>query len=167
MLEIRLLGDPILRKRAAAAGAIDDELRRLVEEMFETMYAAEGIGLAALQVGVSKRVFVVDVREPDVEALAVIDPVIVESSGSDRGEEGCLSLPGISEIVERAANVVLEGRDPDGKAIRVDASGLLARVIQHEIDHLDGILFIDRLSPLKRKILLKKYEKLQQEGAAR
>lgn len=166
-MKIRTLGDPILRKRACEAGAIDAELRRLVEEMFETMYEAEGIGLAAPQVGLSKRVFVVDISEPDVEPLAVIDPVIVESSGSESGEEGCLSLPGISEIVERAANVVVEGRDPDGEPIRVDASGLLARVIQHEIDHLDGILFIDRVSPLKRKMLLKKYEKLQQEGAAR
>lgn len=165
MLEIRTLGDPVLRKRAEEVPEIDDDLRRLVDEMFETMYAAEGIGLAAPQVGISKRVFVMDIRDPEVEPRAVIDPVIVESSGSDRGDEGCLSVPGISDLVERAADLVMDGRDLDGHPIRIEASGLLARCIQHEIDHLDGILFIDRLSPMKRKILLKKYEKLQRESA--
>ncbi len=135
--------------------------------MFETMYAADGIGLAAPQVGIAKRVFVIDIREPGVEPLAVVNPVILESEGTERGEEGCLSLPGLIGVVERAARVTLEGVDVTGKPIRVDASELLARVIQHEIDHIDGVLFIDRLSPIKRKMLLSKWKKLMQEEAGR
>jgi len=135
--------------------------------MFETMYAAEGIGLAAPQVGVSKRLFVMDIRDPEAEPQAVVNPVIVEHSGSERGEEGCLSLPGLYGVVERSAQIVMEGLDPDGKPIRIDASGLLARCIQHEIDHVDGILYIDRLSPIKRKMLLSKWKKLQREAAGR
>lgn len=144
----------------------DDELRRLVDDMFETMYAAEGIGLAAPQIGVGKRLFVMDVRDPDVEPRAVINPVIVERNGKERSEEGCLSLPGLVGTVDRSARIVMGGEDLDGNAIRVEAEGILARCIQHEIDHVDGILFIDRLSPLQRRMLLKKWRKLQQEGAA-
>lgn len=142
-----------------------EELRRLVDDMFETMYAAEGIGLAAPQVGVGKRLFVMDVREPDVEPRAVINPVIVERSGKEKSEEGCLSLPGLVGTVERSARVVMEGEDLEGNALRLEAKGLLARCIQHEIDHVDGILFIDRLSPLQRRITLKKWKKLQEEPA--
>ena len=165
MLEIRILGDPILRQRADPVKTFDDELRALAAEMFEGMYAAEGIGLAAPQVGVSRRLFVVDTHDPDESARAVVNPVIVESVGEERGEEGCLSLPGLSGEVDRAAQIVMEAVDLDGNVLRVEASGLLARVIQHEIDHLDGILFIDRVSPLKRKMLLGKWRKLQKEGA--
>lgn len=142
-----------------------EELRRLVDDMFETMYAAEGIGLAAPQVGVGKRLFVMDVREPDVEPRAVINPVIVERSGKEKSEEGCLSLPGLVGTVERSARVVMEGEDLEGNALRLEAKGLLARCIQHEIDHVDGILFIDRLSPLQRRITLKKWKKLLEEPA--
>ncbi|KPK83238.1 MAG: hypothetical protein AMS25_00435 [Gemmatimonas sp. SM23_52] len=166
-IEIRLLGDPVLRQRAEAVEQVDGDIRRLVEDMFETMYAAEGIGLAAPQVGVSKRLFVMDIRDPEAEPQAVVNPVIVEHSGSERGEEGCLSLPGLYGVVERSAQIVMEGLDPDGKPIRIDASGLLARCIQHEIDHVDGILYIDRLSPIKRKMLLSKWKKLQREAAGR
>jgi peptide deformylase len=131
------------------------------------MYEAEGVGLAAPQIGVSKRLFVMDVREPDTDPRAVVNPVIVERSGTERGEEGCLSLPGLVGIVERAARIVVEGQDLDGRRIRIEASEMLARCIQHEIDHIDGILFIDRLSPINRKMLLGKWKKVQKEGAAR
>ncbi len=132
--------------------------------MFETMYAADGIGLAATQVGVLKRLFVMDIREPEVEPCAVVNPVIVESRGSERGEEGCLSLPGLVGVVERPAEIVMAGQDLDGQPIRIEADGMLARCIQHEIDHLDGILFIDRISPLERRMLLDKWKKkLQRE----
>lgn len=139
-------------------------MRKLVHEMFETMYAEEGIGLAAPQIGVSKRFFVMDVGEEGTKPQAVVNPVIVEQSGSDRGEEGCLSLPGLVGVVERSAEIVVEACDPDGNPLRIEASDLLARCIQHEIDHLDGVLFIDRLSPMKRKMLLSKWKKQQKEA---
>jgi peptide deformylase len=167
MLDVRLLGDPILRQRAEEVEEIDDDLRELAEEMFETMYTEEGIGLAAPQVGVSKRLFVMDIREDGAEPQAVVNPVIVEHSGSERGEEGCLSLPGLIGAVERPARIVVEGLDLDGKPLRIEASELLARCIQHEIDHLDGVLFIDHLSPLKRKMLLGKWKKRQKEESRR
>jgi peptide deformylase len=135
--------------------------------MFETMYDAEGIGLAAPQVGVRKRLFVMDVREEDVEPCAVVNPVIVDESGAERGEEGCLSLPGLVGVVERPARVVMEGLDLEGRPIRIEASDLLARCILHEIDHLDGVLFIDRLAPIEREMLLSKWKKLQKESAVR
>jgi peptide deformylase len=163
MLDIRFLGDPVLRQRAEEVGEVDDDLRKLAAEMFETMYVEEGIGLAAPQVGVSTRLFVMDVREDGAEPQAVVNPVIVEHSGSERGDEGCLSLPGLVGAVERPARIVMEGLDLDGKSLRIEASQLLARCIQHEIDHLDGILFIDRLSPIKRRMLLNKWKKLRQE----
>jgi len=132
--------------------------------MFEVMYAEEGIGLAAPQIGVSRRFFVMDVGEPGTRAQAIVNPVIVEESGSEKGEEGCLSLPGLVGEVERAAKIVVEGLDPDGNPLRLEASELVARCIQHEIDHLDGILFIDRLSPIKRKLLLSKWKKRLKEA---
>ncbi len=142
-------------------------LRDLADDMFETMYAADGIGLAAPQVGIAKRLFVIDTREPGVDPLAVVNPAIVERAGTERSEEGCLSLPGLIGVVERSAEVIVEGVDVSGQPIRVEATGLLARVIQHEIDHVDGVLFIDRLSPIKRKMLLSKWKKLVREEAGR
>ncbi|UCC81477.1 MAG: peptide deformylase [Gemmatimonadota bacterium] len=167
MLDIRLLGDSVLRQRAEEVEEIDDDLRQLAEEMFETMYTEEGIGLAAPQVGVPKRLFVMDIREDEAEPQAVVNPVVVEQSGSERGEEGCLSLPGLIGAVERPAKIVIEGLDLDGKPLRIEASDLLARCIQHEIDHLDGILFIDHLSPIKRKMLLSKWKKRLKEESRR
>ena len=165
MLEIRQLGDPALREHADEVEEVTDELRELAEQMLDTMYESEGIGLAAPQVGISKRLFVADIQEPESELIAIVNPVILDQSGSERGEEGCLSLPGLSGEVDRASQIVVEGLDLDGKPMRREESGLLARVIQHEIDHLDGILFIDHLSPIKRRILLKKWRKLQKEAA--
>ncbi len=163
--EVVLLGDPILRERAEPVELFDDELRDLVRDMFDTMYVAEGAGLAAPQVGVRRRVIVVEVAEEEGATpvrLALANPELVEQSDEiDRGSEGCLSVPGVSEIVARPARVTIEGLDPDGKPVQVEAEGLLARVLQHEVDHVNGVLFIDRLSPLKRSILLQKYRNLE------
>ncbi len=168
--EIVLLGDPILRDEAAPIESFDDELRTLVSDMFITMAAAEGAGLAAPQVGIPRRVFVAEVsREEGAEPtrVALVNPVIVEASTEeDRSSEGCLSIPGVSEVVTRPERVVVEGFDPDGEPVRIEADGLLSRVLQHEVDHLDGVLFFDRISPLKRRMLLKKYRKLRAEEAA-
>jgi peptide deformylase len=160
--EIRLLGDPVLRQKAEPVAEVDDEIRRLIADMFETMYDADGVGLAAPQVGVSLRVIVVDPRDESVPPFALVNPEIVERAEEvERGEEGCLSIPGLREIVERSARVVVEGLDRDGLPRRIEAEGLVARILQHEIDHLDGILFIDRLSPLKRQMLLRRWQKVK------
>ncbi len=160
LLNIEMLGAEVLRTPAVEVAEVDDELRRLIDDMFETMYKAEGVGLAAPQVGISRRVIVVDVHDDEVEPFALVNPRVVESSKeTEKGEEGCLSIPGLSAAVERAAHVAVEGLDRDGKPVRVEGGGLLARCLQHEIDHLDGVLFIDRVGPLKRKMLLQKWKK--------
>jgi len=159
-LEIRMLGDPVLRERAVEVDAVDDELRRLASAMFDAMYEAEGVGLAAPQVGVTRRMIVLDTREDDVAPMALVNPrVVIEASQTDRAEEGCLSMPGVREVVERPVAVTVEALDLDGQPILIEAEHLLARVLQHEIDHLDGIMFFDRVSPLKRRLLLKRWEK--------
>jgi peptide deformylase len=159
VMKIELLGSEVLRRPAAEIQEIDENLAILIQDMFETMYRAEGIGLAGPQVGVSKRVIVVDVREDGREPFALINPRITESSReTDKEEEGCLSIPGIAAAVERPVRVVVEGLDPDGHPVCLEAEGLLGRCLQHEIDHLDGTLFLDRLSPLKRNMLLKKWK---------
>ena len=160
--EIRVMGDPVLRQKAEPLAAVDEDTRRLIQDMFETMYEADGVGLAAPQVGVSKRIIVVDPHEPEVKPIGLINPVIVRLSDEvARGEEGCLSIPGLKDIVERPDAVVVEGIDADGKPLRIEAEGLFARVLQHEVDHLDGVLFVDRVSPLKRKMLLKRWQKVR------
>ena len=168
--EIKILGDPVLREPAAEVGELDDETRALVKDMFETMYLAEGIGLAAPQVGVSARVIVVDLgnaEENEVGAVALVNPRVVEfGRRKDRASEGCLSIPGMEEIVERPETVKVEGLRPDGEPVEMEVSGLLSRALQHEIDHLDGILFIDRISPLKRRMLMKKWQKSRAEEVA-
>ena len=165
--DIRILGDPVLREPAEAVPEVDDDVRRLVRDMLETMYHAQGIGLAAPQVGVSQRVIVVDLGESDedgVGTVALVNPAVVESSRKkERGPEGCLSIPGMEEVVERPSTVTVEGLDQDGEPVSLEASGLLGRALQHEIDHLDGVLFIDRVSPLKRRLLLRKWQKSQAE----
>lgn len=164
VLNIEMLGSEVLRRRAVEIEEVDDDLRRLVRDMFETMYDAEGIGLAGPQVGVERRVIVVDLREEGTRPLALINPRIVESSSDrDRAEEGCLSIPGVAGVVERHSRVVVEGVSENGEPLRVEADGLLGRCLQHEIDHLDGVLFVDRLSPLKRNMVLKKYRTLLAE----
>ncbi len=156
ILDIRVLGDPILRKETIPVGQITDDLRKLIADMFETMYASEGIGLAAPQVGRSERIAVVDV---DGERHALINPEIVErSSGTDKSEEGCLSIPNIYGDVVRPSTVTVSATNEMGEMYEVTASDLLGRCMQHEIDHLHGRLFIDYLSMLKRRSALNKWE---------
>lgn len=165
--DIVLMGDPVLRRPADPVESFDDDLRALVDDMFETMYHAEGVGLAAPQIGLSKRILVVDVRDDDDPAagrFAVINPEIVAvSRETEKASEGCLSIPGLEELVERPAVVEVRGFDVHGETFTVEADDLLGRALQHEIDHLDGVLFLDRVSPLKRRMLLKKWRKLQEE----
>lgn len=162
VMKIEYLGSEVLRAPAEEVGEFDDDLRALVRSMYDTMYAAEGIGLAGPQVGVSRRVIVVDVHEEEHPPFALVNPRVVESGkATDKSEEGCLSIPGVSGVVERPSRVVVEGRDEQGEEVRIEADGLLGRCLQHEIDHLDGVLFIDRLSPLKRDMVLKKYRSLR------
>ncbi len=158
--------DPVLARRGEAVTAFDAELRTLVEEMFESMYAAQGIGLAAPQISISKRIAVVDVsfgKTPE-EKIALINPEIVLLEGKQYEEEGCLSLPDIREKVARAAHVRVRAQNASGAWFEVEGDELLARALQHEIDHLDGVLFIDRVSRLKRELLLRKIRKLQKNG---
>ena len=159
LLEIRLFGDPVLREKCAPVEHIDDEIRQLIEDLQETMYDADGLGLAAPQVGVPIRMFVYAVRDPELQAGVLINPEIVEADGSIREEEGCLSLPGLTEIVARNASILVRGLDMEGEPVELRLEGLLSRCVQHENDHLDGILFLDRVSPLKRKLLLQKWQK--------
>jgi peptide deformylase len=159
---LRYLGDPMLREVAAPVTEVTPELRTLVADMFDTMYDEEGVGLAAPQVGVGQRIIVVDAREEDTHPFALINPrILTASEDVDRAEEGCLSIPGLKEIVERSVAVRVEGQDLDGRAVTIEAEGFLARVLQHEVDHLDGILFIDRVSALKRKMLINKWQKVK------
>ena len=161
-LEVRLLGDPVLRTKAEPVAEVTDELRALIADMFETMYAEDGVGLAGPQVGESIRVVVIDPHEEGSAPLALINPAILEiGTELTRREEGCLSMPGLADIVERPGTVIVEAMDRDGNPVRIEAEGLLATILQHEIDHLDGILFIDRVSPLKRKMLLSKWQKIR------
>lgn len=163
-LNIELLGSDVLRRKAEAVPTPGPELDRLVADMFETMYDASGIGLAAPQIGLSERLIVVDVKEDGAQPMALLNPTVVESgSGKDRVEEGCLSIPGVAATVERPTSVVVEATDAKGQPVRIAAQGMLARCLQHEIDHLDGVLFIDRISPIKRKMLLAKYRKLAEK----
>ena len=163
-LPVRILGDPVLRQRANEVAEVSEVTRQLIRDMFETMYAEEGVGLAAPQVGISERVIVVDPQQDDLPAFALINPEILEASKeTEKGEEGCLSIPGLRELVERSQRVVVRGLTPEGEARQLDLEGLPARIIQHEVDHLDGVLFIDRVSALKRKMLLAKWAKVKPE----
>lgn len=155
VLDIRVLGDPILRERTTLLKEVTDSTRALIADMFETMYAAEGIGLAAPQVGRSERVCVVDV---DGTPLALVNPEITSREGIERGEEGCLSIPEIFGDVDRSEHIMVRALDQDGKPIELEAHDLLARCILHELDHLDGKLFIDYMSLLKRKFMARKWE---------
>jgi peptide deformylase len=155
LLDIHVLGSPILRQETERVETITPELRRLVDDMFDTMHAASGVGLAAPQVGRRERLAIVDAD--DVQ-LVIINPEIIVRSGTVRGEEGCLSIPEVYADVERAANVVVRALDIDGRTFEVEASDLLGRCLQHEIDHLFGKLFIDRLSLLKRRAALRAWD---------
>ncbi len=157
---LHLLGSPVLRQKSPTVPKVDDAVRRLVDDLFETMRAAKGVGLAANQIGVARRVAVVDIGVDDPPALVLINPVIIERGDeAESAEEGCLSIPEIFGDVTRAVRIVVEALDQDGSRARVEASGYKARAIQHEIDHLDGILFLDHLSAVKRGLLLSKWKK--------
>lgn len=158
LLEIRVLGDPVLRAETTPVAEVTDELRQLIDDMFETMRAAQGIGLAAPQVGRLERIAVVEV---DGRPIALVNPEILSHDGSDRAEEGCLSIPDIYGDVTRPAQVTIRALDRDGHAFEMEASGLTARAMQHEIDHLHGKLFIDYLGFLKRRSVLAKWEDLK------
>ena len=154
-------GQPILRQVARPVHGIDGELQHLIDEMIETMYAAPGVGLAANQVGSLQRIFVANPSEnhDPAKLLVVINPELVESEGEIVAEEGCLSIPEFREEVRRARRVLLRGLDRNERPVEIEGDELLARIFQHELDHLNGILFVDRLSPAKRDILLRKLRK--------
>jgi peptide deformylase len=158
--------EPVLAQRGAEVTAFDGALKQLVDEMFESMYAAQGIGLAAPQIALSQLITVIDVsfkKDPE-QKLALINPQIVAAEGKQVEEEGCLSLPEIREKVTRAAKVKVKAQDVTGKWFEMEGEELLARALQHEIDHLDGVLFIDRLSRLKRELIMRKIRKMQKNG---
>ena len=159
ILEILHFPDPKLRNKAKPVVAVDDKVRRFVGDMFETMYAAPGIGLAATQVNDLRRIVVIDVSEEHNAPLCLINPEIVEKEGEEVMEEGCLSVPDVFEPVTRADKIKVRALNTDGDSFELEADGLLAVCIQHELDHLEGKLFIDYLSKLKRQRIRKKLEK--------
>ncbi len=154
-------GHPILRQAAQAVGNVNGDLQQLIDDMVETMYAAPGVGLAANQVGSLHRVFVANPSEDHdpAQLLVLINPELVESEGEIVAEEGCLSIPDFREEVRRARRVVLRGLDRSGRPVEMEGQDLVARIFQHELDHLNGVLFVDRLSPAKRDILSRKLKK--------
>ncbi|AFT68138.1 MAG: peptide deformylase [Cycloclasticus pugetii] len=164
-LNILHFPDKRLRTKATDITVFDDELRQFIRDMFETMYAAPGIGLAATQVNYHKRLIVIDVSEDKNEQLCLINPVITHKEGIEVMQEGCLSVPGFYEDVERAESVTISAQDEHGKPFELTADDLLAVCIQHEIDHLDGKLFVDYLSPLKRNRIRKKLVRMDKERA--
>jgi len=166
ILEILKYPDPFLKTTASEVETVDESIKTLIDDMIETMYHARGIGLAAVQVGVGKRVVVLDVPDEDVEErqkgknlLALVNPRIVRAEGETKYEEGCLSVPGITADVVRASEVTVEALDRQGQPATIEATGLFAIALQHELDHLDGVLFIDRLSRLKKEIVKRKLKK--------
>jgi peptide deformylase len=176
LLEILTYPDPRLAKKALPVEKVDDELRKLIDDMTETMYSADGVGLAAPQVGVQKRVIVLDTNPRQDEEgkplprhpMAIVNPVIAERSEEKViWEEGCLSVPEYTDEVERSERVVVTGLDRDGNPLRIEANELLGVCLQHEIDHLDGVLFVDRLSRLKQSVVKKKLKKRAEEESTR
>ncbi len=165
-LQLRYYGDAVLRKRAEAVSAVTEAEQQLAEQMLETLYATgNGIGLAATQVGILKRLIIVDIGEEDDETyvpLVLFNPELLSFDGEIIVEEGCLSIPDVTAEVKRPEIIVVEGLDVQNEPIRIEADGLLARVLQHEIDHLNGVLFIDRISGLKRQLLKEELLKIQQ-----
>ncbi len=166
ILKVVKYPEPVLSQPGEPVTEFDKELRKLVADMFETMYAAQGIGLAAPQVAVAKRITVIDLSmgKNAKDKLVLINPEIIERAGKQYEEEGCLSFPDIREKIQRAFKVTIRAQDENGKWFEMDGEELLSRAFQHEIDHLDGVLFITRMSPLKRDLNLRKIRKMQREG---
>jgi peptide deformylase len=158
VLKVRKYGDPVLRRRARAIAEVTPEIQRIIGDMTDTMYDEVGVGLTAPQIGISLRLIVVS-DEEGRSVQALIDPVITEQGGQATAEEGCLSIPGVFALVTRAAWVKVEARDADGRPVAITVRGLRARVLQHELDHLDGVLFIDRLDPVTRDRIKRKIKK--------
>ena len=165
ILSILAFPDERLRKKAVPVEAVDDSIKRLIDDMLETMYAAPGVGLAANQVNVQKRVIVIDVSEEKNAPLCLINPELLDKVGEEEMDEGCLSVPGIFEKVRRAEKISVRALDRNGDYLEMAADGLLAVCIQHELDHLEGKLFVDYLSPLKRQLVRKKLKKEQRQRA--
>lgn len=166
ILKVVKYPEPVLSQPGEPVSEFNDELKKLVADMFETMYASQGIGLAAPQVAVSKRVTVIDLsmgKDPE-QKLVLVNPEIIVREGSQYEEEGCLSFPEIREKIKRAFHVKVRAQDGNGKWFEMDGEELLSRAFQHEIDHLDGVLFTQRMSPLKRDLNLRKIRKMQREG---
>jgi peptide deformylase len=160
ILTILEFPDERLRKKAAVVDKVDNATRKLVDDMLETMYAAKGVGLAATQINVHQRIIVIDISEEKNAPLCLINPQIIEKDGVKESEEGCLSVPSFYEKVNRAEHIKVQALDKDGKLFELEARELLAVCIQHEMDHLEGKLFVDYLSPLKRQRIKKKLEKI-------
>lgn len=167
LLEILHFPDPRLRLKAKPVAQVDNQVRQMVKDMFETMYDAPGIGLAATQVNIQLEVIVIDVSENKDEPLCFINPKIISENGTEEMQEGCLSVPGFYENVTRAESVIVQALNQEGEAFELNADGLLAVCIQHEMDHLQGKLFVDYLSPLKRQRIKKKLEKIEKSGSAK
>jgi len=168
-LEIKTYASPVLRKQASPVGNVTPEIEELIYDMFEIMYESNGIGLAAPQVGISKRIIVFDVGSlfPEYLPVAMINPVISKQEGEDLGEEGCLSLPELYALVKRAEHVHVDGLTLGGDKFKLECEGFIARVLQHEIDHLDGILFVDRLDNEQRELLREYALQTDNEEAAK
>ncbi len=171
VLEIRKFPDPVLRKKTQPVEKIDASIDRLIDDMTETMHAAPGVGLAANQVGVSLQLAVIDLTSSEDRKkgklqpiLVIINPEMLSQEGSVVEEEGCLSIPEYAETVKRAAKVKIRAKDRQGKLFELEAEGLMAKALQHEIDHLNGILFVDRLSPLKKSVFKRKSKKMALEN---
>jgi peptide deformylase len=167
--EILIWPDPLLKQKARPVAKVDDKVRALVKDMFETMYAAEGVGLAAPQVGVLQRVIVLDTSpsQEGAKPVAMINPEIIGMEGETTFAEGCLSIPGESEEVDRAARVTVKFLDVDGQEQSLACDALLAIAVQHEVDHLDGIVYVDHISTLKRELIRKRMKRLKSEKPAR
>lgn len=162
-LDILVYPDDRLRTVAKPVSTVDDSVRVLLDDMFETMYEAPGVGLAATQVNIHQRIVVIDVSEDKNQPLALINPQIISAAGMAEGEEGCLSIPGIYENVKRAEKVKFSALDRDGNTYEMEVDGLLAVCVQHEVDHLDGKMFVDYLSGLKRRRIKKKMLKQEKQ----
>lgn len=161
LLHVLQFPDPLLRNKAQPVSVVDDSIRKMVDDMFETMYEQSGVGLAAIQVNIAKRIIVIDVSENRTQPLCVINPEIIKREGTQYESEGCLSFSGVFDKVERSAKIRFKALDRDGKSYELDAEDILSICIQHEMDHLDGVLFIDHLSRLKQERARKKLEKMR------
>jgi peptide deformylase len=162
LLDIKKYPEKILKEKTTSVENIDAHIQYLIDDMIETMHTVRGLGLAANQIGISKKLSVIDtsIREEKRPLIVLINPVIIEKEGVIEAEEGCLSIPGYMTTIKRAERVYVRGLNREGKTIDIEGTGLLARVLQHEIDHLDGLLFIDRMSPIKREFFKRRYKKL-------